>query len=312
MTLPNGQITTSLTSFYRTRTFVTETAVPTRAEVADSKSGPSKPIIGGVIGAAVAIILILIVFFVLRHRRRSQRGILLASSEPNEATPGSRNVLSVFMNRRSVPPAMSEADPFRSVVHQPPSAPVEVGGIYGTAVLNPVKKKPVPVSNEGLLGSRSDLASSAPITSAGALQSRWSTPSDNPYGDYLVDISTSPASHAPGGAPASNRSLENIPNPFADPDDPFADPRNRQRLSVHSGNSDLSYASLHSSQSDERMGDADVTRHVSMKSGLSYASLTPSQIQRRMDYVPAPAPALSDASSERRVSEQSAMTMTIA
>lgn len=207
---------------------------------------------------------------------------------------------------------MTEVGPFR-VADQPPSVSVEsdnqvAGGLYGTVVPGPVRKKPVPALNDQLLGSSSNSASpSAPVGSAGALKSQVPTPSDNPYHEYLVDVST-PVLRAPGSAPASKRSLESIPNPFADPEDPFSDPRNSDRLSVHSGNSDFSYASLHPSQSDGLMGNADVTRHVSMKSGLSYASLTPSQVQRRMDYVPPPPPALSDTSSERRLSEQSAMT----
>jgi hypothetical protein len=225
--------------------------------------------------------------------------------------PESRNVSPTFANRLSGSPT-TQVNPFW-VADQRRSASIEsnnqaTAGMYGTATPGPVKKKPVPALGDELFGGSLNSASPlAPVGSAGLLKSQGPTSSDDPYQGCLVDVST-PVSRPPITTPAPNRSLEPITNPFADPEDPFSDPRNANRLSAHSGNSDLSYASLRSSQGDGVAGNADVARHVSMKSGLSYASLTPSQIQRRMNYVPPPLPALSDTSSDRRLSDQSAMT----
>lgn len=188
----------------------------------------------------------------------------------------------------------------------------------GNAVSKPVRKKPAPFLDDPFLGSSSNEPSlSASIaTSAGSsalLSSRASAASDNPYlRDFLVDLSSSGSSHDPRSTTASSNiavNIESASDPFSDPEDPFADPRNNKRLSTHSRNSDLSYASLTPSQADRSMDDTNsLARHVSMKSGLSYASLTPSQVQRRLDYV-SPGPS-SDTSSDIRLSTQSGTSIT--
>jgi hypothetical protein len=168
--------------------------------------------------------------------------------------------------------------------------------------LRSVRKKPVPSLDNPFEGS----GSNALPLSTSIHPSSGPSASDNPYSrNILVDLSSTEDVRMPPRTSGGDI-VEKPSDPFADPENPFADTKKEGHFSAHSDRTELSYASLTPAQIDQlSRGDqvAEPKKHFSMKSGLSYATLTSSQVKRRMEYPSDSSP--EESYSERRFSSHS-------